>query len=183
MKLFSIFKKQQPVADDQASVAEAQTNSKPSDDIITINYGTGMPIDVIYDFIKRDNEQSGYNDALVNSAADYCIAREKIILNTLNQLFDQVLLRYRFEIRQLEVKIENATALFAITTAANYNAQKGIYEDHMAKITDMKAKVAANAPEMMVMIDTYRRGFTKGCSSQAASFVAAPFVEPVLKTA
>ncbi len=35
----------------------------------------------------------------------------------------------------------------------------------------MIEKVNAKAPEMMTMIESYRRGFTKGCAAQAANFL------------
>lgn len=34
------------------------------DNSVTITYGTGMPIDLIYSFLKEDYETKGYDDAL-----------------------------------------------------------------------------------------------------------------------
>lgn len=35
-----------------------------SSSTVLINYGTGMPIDLIYSFLKEDYETKGYDDAL-----------------------------------------------------------------------------------------------------------------------
>lgn len=44
----------------QAPANEAKT----SGDVVSITYGTGMPIDVIYAFIGHDYEQDGYRATL-----------------------------------------------------------------------------------------------------------------------
>ena len=63
--------------------------------IITITWGTGMPIDVIVNFIHNNFEDEGFQDALVNSDVSYCDAKEKIIRNDLEMLFKRIILRYK----------------------------------------------------------------------------------------
>ena len=45
-------------------------NSEPegnkSEDVYQVAYGTGFAIDLIYGFLKRDFEQKGFDDAMVN---------------------------------------------------------------------------------------------------------------------
>ena len=140
--------------------------------IVTIHYGTGMAIDSIYAFISKDYEQDGYQDAIVNCAAEYCKAKENIILNSLQQLFSQVLLRYKKDIRLLDVQIENAKSLFSLNYAAILEARKDTCEEHIQEINNMKAKLLAKEPEMMTMIESYRRGFSKGCVAQTTNFLS-----------
>ena len=181
MKLFNIFRKSQSQTDTD-SIGQndliipelsqpSSSNCNGEEEIITIQYGTGMPIDVIYGFINHDYEQDGYQDALVNSDAEYCIAKEKIILNQLNQLFRRILLRYRGEIRDIEVQIANAKSLFALTSASMLDARKETCEEHINEINEMMEKVNAKSSDMMTMIESYRRGFTKGCAAQTANFL------------
>lgn len=181
MKLFNIFKKSNSsssMLDDVSSPAIVEdssittTSTTPNTgDIVSITYGTGMPIDVIYAFINHDYEQDGYQDALVNSDAEYCTAKETIILNKLQQLFRRVLLRYHGEIRDIEVQIANAKSLFALTSASMLGARKETCEEHILEINQMIEKVNAKSSEMMTMIESYRRGFTKGCAAQTANFL------------
>jgi len=182
MKLFNLFKKSESSANpveivssvssvEEQPVLTSQQDIKDPDNVISIKYGTGMPIDVIYGFIAHNYEQDGYQDALVNTSVEYCTAKENIILNELNQLFRRVLLRYRGEIREIDVQIENAKSLFALTSASQLTAHKETCEEHIIEINDMIEKVNAKAPEMMTMIESYRRGFTKGCAAQTANFL------------
>lgn len=182
MKLFDLFKKSSTSATttevdtmvlpvEEHSTLSSENSCKSSGNVISITYGTGMPIDVIYGFIAHNYEQDGYQDALVNSSVEYCTAKESIILNELNQLFRRVLLRYRGEIREIDVQIENAKSLFALTSASQLTAHKETCEEHITEINEMIEKVNAKAPEMMTMIESYRRGFTKGCAAQTANFL------------
>ena len=180
MGFFDLFNKRQsskPIAEAPQEMVVEEPEKVFSHDketptpIITIHYGTGMPIDAIYAFISYDYEQDGYQDALVNPSVEYCRAKENIILNQLQHLFKRVSLRYRSEIREIEVKIENAKALFALTSASLLLARKETCMEHISEIDDMMQKVNAKAPEMMIMIDAYRRGFSKGCAAQTANFL------------
>ena len=157
-------------AEEPEPKVQAENESKPAE-LITIAYGTGMPIDVIYAYIGKDYEPEGYQDALVNSSVEYCKAKENIILNKLQQLFRQVSLAYNGEIRKLNVQIENSKSLFNITSASMLEARRDTCEEHIKEINEMREKLKVNAPEMMTMIDSYRRGFSKGVSAQTASFL------------
>ena len=58
--------------------------SNPSSDgKITITYGTGMPIDLIYNFLKEDYERKGYEDALSNPDMSYRDTNKEIIKSEL----------------------------------------------------------------------------------------------------
>lgn len=81
-------------------------NSDPNEDLYTVHYGTKMPIDAIYAYINRDYEQSGYDDAMVNADSTYKDSKKNIIKNELRRLFEQVTLRYRNDLRDIEVQIE-----------------------------------------------------------------------------
>lgn len=182
MNLFSIFRKAYPPSNPLGTavapaIAEDSTTTntpkeEPSGEVVSVTYGTGMPIDVIYAFVNHDYEQDGYQDALVNSDAEYCTAKESIILNKLQQLFRRVLLRYHDEIRATSAQIANAKSLFAITSASMLEARKESCEEHISEINRMIEKLNAKSPEMMTMIESYRRGFIRGCAAQTTSFLS-----------
>lgn len=50
-------------------------------------------------------------------------------------------------------------------------ARKETCEEHISEINQMIEKLNAKSPEMMTMIESYRRGFTKGCAAQTANFL------------
>lgn len=139
--------------------------------IITITWGTGLPIDVIYNFIHKNYEEEGYQDALINQDVTYRDAKISIILNDLNMLFKRITLRYKTDIRRVKVMIENNRQAFALAAASDLEALLETYNEHLAEISKMEDMLAANDPKMMTMIESYRRGFLKGNAAVTVNFL------------
>lgn len=139
--------------------------------VITITWGTGMPIDVIFNFIHKNFEEEGFQDALVNCDITYRDAKEKIIRNDLEMLFKRIVLKYKSDIRMVNVKIANAQKALALSAAADMEALRETYEEHLTEIQEMQQQLEANDPKMTTMIESYRRGFLKGIAANAVSFI------------
>lgn len=139
--------------------------------LITITWGTGMPIDVIFNFIHKNFEEDGFQDALVNCDITYRDAKEKIIRNDLDMLFKRIILKYKSDIRVVNVKIENAHKALALAAAADMEALRATYEEHLTEIQEMQSQLEANDPKMTTMIESYRRGFLKGIAANAVNFI------------
>lgn len=154
---------------DQKDSASDEQDKKPQ--ILTITWGTGMPIDVIFHFIHKNYEEEGYQDALVNSDLKYRETREEIILNDLKMLFKRITLRYKNDIREIDVMIDNAHKAYALAAAAKLQARKDTFEEHLAEIEDMRNRLEAKDPEMLTMIDSYQRGFLKGVTAASINFI------------
>lgn len=158
---------------------ELQTNDSDSpteneDDkkrMITITWGTGMPIDVIFNFIHKNFEEEGFQDALVNCDITYRDAKEKIIRNDLEMLFKRIILRYKSDIRVVNVRIDNAHKALAIAAAADMEALRATYEEHLTEIQEMQSLLKTNDPKMTTMIESYRRGFLKGIAANTVNFI------------
>ena len=90
--LSKLFGRSKETENEQENVIERETfvdDSEPSEDvrnIVTIQYGTGFPIDAIYAFVRKDLEEEGYNDALCCPDNSYKDRRIKIIKNELKTL-------------------------------------------------------------------------------------------------
>ena len=110
MALFSLFTSKKvansdvnpvEINDEQEVNNENETSvDEPQDEenkkkLITITWGTGMPIDVIFHYIHKNFEEEGFQDALVNSDITYRDTKEKIIRTDLEMLFKRIALRYR----------------------------------------------------------------------------------------
>ena len=139
--------------------------------IVTITWGTGMPIDVIFNFIHKNFEEEGFQDALVNCDITYRDAKEKIIRTDLEMLFKRIVLKYKSDIRVVNVKIENAHNALALAAAADMEALRETYEEHLAEIMEMQTQLEANDPKMTTMIESYRRGFLKGIAANTVNFI------------
>ncbi len=153
----------------EESVQDTPVENKQK--VITIKWGTGMPIDVIFNFIHKDFEEEGYQDALVNSDLQYREAKEGIIRNDLKMLFKRISLRYKHDVREIGVQMRNAQEQYAMSSASLLQARKETYEEHLAEIAEMERLLDANDPKMMTMIESYRRGFLKGIAAITLKFI------------
>ena len=140
MALFNLFNSKQvvnsdvtPETDNNLQVVsdekEVPVEEKKDEEkkIITITWGTGMPIDVIFNFIHKNFEAEGFQDALVNQEVAYRDIKGKIICNDLDMLFKRIVLRYKNDIREVEIKIDNARKAYALTAAARLDSLKQTY--------------------------------------------------------
>ena len=159
------------VNNENESPVEAHKEEDGKKNLITITWGTGMPIDVIFNFIHKNFEEEGFQDALVNSDIAYRDIKEKIIRNDLEMLFKRIILRYKRDVRELEFKIDNARKAYALSAAAQLDSLKQTYEEHLSEIEEMQDLLMADDPKMTTMIESYRRGFLKGITAATLSYV------------
>lgn len=159
------------VNNENESPVEAPKEEDGKKNLITITWGTGMPIDVIFNFIHKNFEEEGFQDALVNSDIAYRDIKEKIIRNDLEMLFKRIILRYNRDVRELEFKIDNARKAYALSAAAQLDSLKQTYEEHLSEIEEMQDLLMADDPKMTTMIESYRRGFLKGITAATLSYV------------
>ena len=152
---------------------DAQEESKKEDEkhMITISWGTGMPIDIIFNFIHKNFEKEGFQDALVNSDITYRDTKEKIIRNDLEMLFKRIILRYKNDIREIDVDIDNARKAYALAAAGKLQARRETFEEHLEEIKEMQQLLDADNPKMTTMIESYRRGFQKGITAVSINFI------------
>lgn len=163
-----------PIEDNKENVRPDEEDNVAEEDkekLLTITWGTGMPIDVIFNFIHKNFEEEGYQDALVNTDLNYRETKENIIRNELKMLFKRIALRYKNDIRELDVQIENARNAYALSSAALLQARHDTYEEHLSEIANMGMLLEAEDPKMMTMIESYRRGFMKGIAAMALKFI------------
>lgn len=160
---------QEEKQDEELTSNEEENEEKKR--IITITWGTGMPIDIIFNFIHKNFEEEGFQDALVNCDITYRDTKEKIIRNDLEMLFKRIILRYKSDMREVDVNINNARNACAIGAASKLQARRETIEEHLAEINEMQTLLANNDPKMLTMIESYRRGFQKGMSAVAMNFI------------
>ena len=162
-----------PIEDNKENVRpdEEDNVAEEKEKLLTITWGTGMPIDVIFNFIHKNFEEEGYQDALVNTDINYRETKVGIIRNDLEMLFKRISLRYKNDIRELDVQMENARNAYALSSAALLQARHDTYEEHLSEIANMEKLLEAEDPKMMTMIESYRRGFMKGIAAMALKFI------------
>lgn len=182
MALFRLFKskskedtKDAPVSteieqgnfDKEANTEKKQENKR----VVTITWGTGLPIDVIFNYIHKDFEEEGFQDALVNYDINYRDTKVKIIRNNLEMLFKRIILRYKNDIRDINVNIDNARKAYALAAANQLQARRETFEEHLVEISEMQQLFEADDPKMTTMIESYRRGFQKGITAVSINYI------------
>lgn len=139
---------------------------------VTLSAATGYPIDAIYDYVLRDLEEEGYNDALVNSDMTYCQQKECILKNKLDLLFERVTLIYKEKIRKIETKTRLANEAMIQSAVESLSASHETLNEHMVKLAEMQRKAKAGDETFLNMIASYRRGFTKGLAAACEQLVS-----------
>ena len=86
-------------------------------------------------------------------------------------LFKRIILRYKSDMREVDVNITNARNACAIGAASRLQARKETIEEHLAEINEMQRLLEDNDPKMLTMIESYRRGFQKGMAAVAMNFI------------
>lgn len=142
-------------------------NSEPADEPIVLHYGTKMPIDAIYAYINKDFEQQGYDDAMCNINSAYKDSGVSIIKNGLKRLFKQVRLRYKSDLREIEVQIGIVEQQGLTDTAESLKARKETFLEHMDEMERMEKSLDNNEPQMLSMVDSYERGFLRGLAAKS----------------
>ena len=148
-------------------------DSDPNEDqgIVYIKYGTGMPIDAIYAYVEKDYEQDGYDDAICNPDSSYKESRKVIIRSGLNRRFEQVRLRYKNDLREIDVQIATVEQQGMMNTSSILRARRDTYSEHLTKIDEMERKLDENDIQLLSMLDSYERGFLRGLAAISQTFL------------
>jgi hypothetical protein len=106
MGLLNLFKKKEHIQEDALETKRELPDIKEEDFIdntepaeqedstYSVEFGSKLPIDIIYGFLKDDYENKAYHDALTNPDKSYKETNLAIIRSNLEVKFKQVLLRY-----------------------------------------------------------------------------------------
>lgn len=151
-----------PAVNEDDFIDNTDPNNVDRTPIVTINFGTQMPIDSIFAYIEKDWEEIGRQDAIKNPDADYLNSKVTIIRETLKHRFDMVRLRYNKDIRNYEAQMDNLKTLGVTTGMVQLEAHIVTCKEHLSKIDELEMKLKNNDPSMCTMVDSYRRGFIMG---------------------
>ena len=169
MGVFNFFRKKQVLVEEptmeQNLVAEETQNEKPVNDIVTITYGTGKPIDLIYNFLKDDYESKGYDDALTNPDTSYKEMNKSMIKSSLEIKFKQVHRKYEDNLRTIDFHINSRKEAGLIELVKELETKKEILLQHVKELNTMEQDFINEAPYMMGMLFSYERGFLRGLAA------------------
>lgn len=150
---------------EQNVLVEETNEEKPVNNIVTITYGTGKAIDLIYNFLKDDYESKGYDDALTNPDSSYKEMNKAMIKSSLEVKFKQVRRRYEDDLRTIDFHINSRKEAGLIELVKELETKKEILLQHVKELNTMEQDFLNEAPYMMGMLFSYERGFLRGLAA------------------
>lgn len=123
----------------------------------------------LYAILDRDNEQKGYDDALISPDSAQMEKGIGIIRNELYRSIDQAKLYYDDFLKEIDFHIESRRANAMITTVEELMMRKDIARSHFAKVLEIEQQSRNGSFESMGIVMTYVRGFQKGLAAISAT--------------
>ncbi len=176
MGFFDIFKKKEQVlpeiSEEKNTLPEIREedfvdNSEPSQQgsIYSVEFGSKLPIDIIYSFLKEDYESKAYNDALTNPDKSYKDTNLEIIRSNLEVKFKQVLLKYDDMLREIDFHIQSRGQAGLTDLVELLKSKKETYEKHIEELKKMREDLDKGELYMIGIFKSYEVGFTRGLAS------------------
>ena len=169
MGVFDFFRRKPVLVEkptiEQNVLVEETNEEKPVNNIVTITYGTGKAIDLIYNFLKDDYESKGYDDALTNPDSSYKEMNKAMIKSSLEVKFKQVRRRYEDDLRTIDFHINSRKEAGLIELVKELETKKEILLQHVKELNTMEQDFMNEAPYMMGMLFSYERGFLRGLAA------------------
>ena len=140
-------------------------NSEPSEQSNSVEFGSNLPIDIIYAFLKENYENKAYHDALTNPDKSYKEMNLEIIRSSLEIKFKQVMLKYEDMLQEINFHIQSRGQAGLTDLVEQLKSQKITYEKHVAELNKMKEDLNNKELYMVGVFKSYEVGFTRGLAS------------------
>lgn len=155
-----------------SATEEAETNQEaPGDSTdkkpLTVSYATGWPIDVIYGYLHKNNEEKGFNDAMVKSDLTFRDMNMNIIRNKILMVFREINLNYDVMKRDLEIRIETCSAAGLLSTVSELEKKMSTIKAHKAELEKLEEDFRNNEKEGSIPLQSYECGFLRGIATIA----------------
>lgn len=181
MSIFNFLKKENrsamittlPVNDPQMSTDEEveKNQVKPDNSLervpLKVSYATGWPIDIIYGYLHKNNEEKGFNDAMVRSDLAFRDMNMSIIKNKILMVFREINLNYDVMKRDLEIRMDTCKAAGLLTTVSELEKKMSTILAHKAELKELENDFRNNQEEASVPLQSYECGFLRGIATIA----------------
>ena len=181
MSIFNFLKKENrsamittlPVNDPQMSTDEEveKNQVKPDNSLervpLKVSYATGWPIDIIYGYLHKNNEEKGFNDAMVRSDLAFRDMNMSIIKNKILMVFREINLNYDVMKRDLEIRMDTCKAAGLLTTVSELGKKMSTILAHKAELKELENDFRNNQEEASVPLQSYECGFLRGIATIA----------------
>lgn len=177
MGLFSIFNRKQPHTNGTAfnglSTAEAPDipenifieKEKPASPAEPKNTLEGGGINVLFQFLEKDYEAKGYNDALMNPDTMHLEQNLNALKNDLERVIRRVKTFYEDFIREINYHITSRSRSGMIDTVEELTIKKEIADSHIQQVLEIESQEKNNEGLGQGIIISYTKGFKNGLAA------------------
>ena len=134
---------------------------------LTVSYATGWPIDVIYGYLHKNNEEKGFNDAMVKSDLTFRDMNMNIIRNRILMVFREINLNYDVMKRDLEIRMDTCSAAGLLSTVSELEKTMSTIKAHKAELKELEEDFRNNEKEASIPLQSYECGFLRGIATIA----------------
>lgn len=122
-------------------------------------------IDLLFQFLDKDFEEMGYNDALRNPDSSHLDQNLEAIKNSLFRVILRVKTFYEDFMKEINFHIESRSRSGMVDTVEELKMKKSIAEDHIKKVIEIENDAKNNTGESQGMLISYSRGFRNGLAA------------------
>ncbi|OJW32164.1 MAG: hypothetical protein BGO54_17285 [Sphingobacteriales bacterium 46-32] len=135
-------------------------------EVLDEEYNAQNNIYMVYNFLSKDYQQSGYEDALAHPDTSYRNEKIKEIQGELGIIVDKAKTFYEDAIRELDFLIESRNRIGMVDVVDELKMRKEKADDHYRKIIEIQ-KQAIDLGESHRLVISYKRGFQNGMAAIA----------------
>lgn len=122
-------------------------------------------IEMLFDFLDRNHEAKGYDDALINPDIKHLEQNIEALKNQLERTIRRVKTFYEDFIREINFHIDSRSRSGMVDVVDELKMKRSIAESHIQKVLDIEDETKNNTGDSQGMIMSYTRGFMNGLSA------------------
>ncbi|MGF6849959.1 hypothetical protein QFZ51_005194 [Chitinophaga sp. W3I9] len=126
---------------------------------------------LLYDFLDKNYESKGYNDALINPDITHLDQNVIALKNDLERSIRKVKTFYDDFIRQINFHISSRSRSGMIDTVEELTVKKEIAESHIRQVKEIEEQAKLNEGVGHGIIISYTRGFRNGLAAISSHMI------------
>lgn len=122
-------------------------------------------INLLFQFLERNHESKGYDDALVNPDATHLQQNIDALKNDLERTIRKVKTFYEDFIREINFHIASRSRSGMIDTVEELTVKKETAEQHIKQVLEIEEEAKNNKGVGQSIVISYTRGFKNGLAA------------------
>jgi hypothetical protein len=122
-------------------------------------------INLLFQFLERNHESKGYDDALVNPDHTHLNENVKALKNDLERTLRKVKTFYEDFIKEIDFHIDSRSRTGMIDTVGELTVKKQIAETHIQQVLEIEKEAKNDTGVGQGIILSYTRGFRNGLAA------------------